>query len=89
MPNEQSRSMTDLIAALQVGQSASLMALISLLIDKDIIAPGEIIERLRHASQQATISDGGFAAATAVDGIIQFLESRFPADAASKSGESS
>lgn len=67
--------MTELIAKLQAGQSALVMALLGLLIDKGVLAREEVIAELERVSAEASRSEGGLATASVVDNVLNWLRS--------------
>lgn len=67
--------MTELIAKLQAGQSALVMAVLGLLIDKGVLAREEVIAELERVSAEASRSEGGLATASVVDNVLNWLRS--------------
>ena len=80
--------LTELIAKLQAGQSALVMALLGLLIDKGVLAREEVIAELERVSAEASRSEGGLATASVVDNVLNWLRSTGPQDTPETGGKS-
>jgi hypothetical protein len=80
--------MTELIAKLQAGQSALVMALMGLLIDKGVLTREDLIAELERVSAEASRSEGGLATASVVDNVLNWLRSTGPQEPPESSGRS-